>query len=695
MTWPTPQDYNEAVQNPRTSFRDAQLRDASPELTILGLPRPVTGNFASVYRMTANSGPLAVRCFFREFADIQQRYSAISAHLASSKLPYTVGFTYLHDGIAVKRTCYPILKMDWVDGQLLDEYIRDHYSDSNLMRELGSSCIRLASAMRTKSVAHGDLQHGNMIVRNGAIRLVDYDGMFVPALAGKTSHELGHPNYQHPGRSASFFDARLDNFSLWAIYLSVAALAIDPNLWTELGAGDERLLVGQSDFANPTTSPAFRTLLNHRFGEIRELAHTVRSFLDVSPTEVPQLTATPVGSNPQTRLRIPRHGRITVAVSPEAGRLPEWVAGYVPVQPLETFADPGPWPRLTLSVAVVVFATTWFPAVDVHLPATSLAALGVGEAATITALLAGFYLGDSRTRRRQSLRWIRSRFKLRLFRFDRKLRRLERKQDRIERAGQSKLDRVERVRDRAVARCAAWNDGIKTMVRDGMTPLTSTIDQLRQAETNELAALREAHREALLTAYLRHRKLHSARIRGLGWADKARLWMWGVRSAADVNALRVPALRRLGNKEAAALLRWHASVAADAQRDTPMPTSSPSESRIRATYLKRTQRVDRLRRQVLLDGSSVLSTVAKSSKSAEDRFIMRARILEEEAAKQRTDLEDCVCDIESRWATADSSLTSVENELSRLSRLTVARYLASIVLPAQRFKRNHTHSPAP
>ena len=50
MNWPTPQDYREAVQAPGLAFADPDLRAARAETDRLGLPRPVTGGFASVYK---------------------------------------------------------------------------------------------------------------------------------------------------------------------------------------------------------------------------------------------------------------------------------------------------------------------------------------------------------------------------------------------------------------------------------------------------------------------------------------------------------------------------------------------------------------------------------------------------------------------------------------------------------------------
>src|SRR5215813_9686883 len=129
MSWPTPQDYNEAIQSPNLCFDDPELKRGKPEENNFGLPRPITGGFASVYRMHCGQRDWAVRCFLREFVDQQQRYAALSNHLATVKLPYVVGFEFLPKGIKVKSQWYPILKMEWVRGELLHDYIKKHLRD--------------------------------------------------------------------------------------------------------------------------------------------------------------------------------------------------------------------------------------------------------------------------------------------------------------------------------------------------------------------------------------------------------------------------------------------------------------------------------------------------------------------------------------------------------------------------------------
>src|SRR5690349_8446551 len=134
--WPTPQDYNEALQNPALNFADPELRRGTPELTPLGLPRAITGGFASVYRLRCGSRDWAVRCFLREVPDQQERYAAIGKHLATAKLPATVGFHFLADGIRVGGRPYPIVKMEWVQGEPLDRWIERHLGDPVALRAL-------------------------------------------------------------------------------------------------------------------------------------------------------------------------------------------------------------------------------------------------------------------------------------------------------------------------------------------------------------------------------------------------------------------------------------------------------------------------------------------------------------------------------------------------------------------------------
>lgn len=312
MTWPTPQDYQEAIQSPRLCFSDPELQRGTPRLDSLGLPKPNSGNFASVYEISDQGKRWAVRCFSREFSDQQQRYEKISQHLHQVRLPYTVDFKFQAQGIKVKGRWYPILKMEWVDGTPLITFIEQNITRPEVLRDLACKWIDLIAAMRQSSVAHGDLQHGNIIVAKGHMQLIDYDGMFVPGLAGYPSHEVGHPSYQHPLRTQADFDLYLDNFSAWVIYLSLVAVALDPQLWTRMGAGDreERLLFRRGDFDPSKPSPTLSALKQSSNAQIRALANSFESLLYMPPSEIPSLDGTLV----QIQTPLPR-----------PSTLPDWV----------------------------------------------------------------------------------------------------------------------------------------------------------------------------------------------------------------------------------------------------------------------------------------------------------------------------------------------------------------------------------
>ena len=302
-SWPTPQDYNEAVQNLHLNLKDPELRAGEVESGHLGIPRPITGAFASVYRVGGKEADWALRCFLRNIPDVQWRYEKISDFVQHDSLTYTVAFDFQPAGIKVGALWYPVLKMEWVDGETLDNYLRAQHaiwlkptSQQEVSRRIGAlaekfkqMCIELNKA----GIAHGDLQHGNIIVRQGELFLVDYDGMYVPSMRGSLSNEIGHRNYQHPLRSAEDFGPYLDNFSAWVIYSSLKALSIDFGLFDRLGAAEDCLLFRQDDFRLPTHSFVFRELEGHKSEEINGLAQFVRWLLTLPPSEILSIESYP------------------------------------------------------------------------------------------------------------------------------------------------------------------------------------------------------------------------------------------------------------------------------------------------------------------------------------------------------------------------------------------------------------------
>ena len=218
---PTLQDYNEAVQTPSANLRDNQLKIGMPYTDAMGLPRPITGSFASVYRMHCADSDFALRLFLRNIQDQSSRYSLISESLKRHALACCVSFEFLDEGIKTHGVWVPALKMKWVEGKTLDAYVVENVMDSRKLGRFLDGFVAVTKDLRSAGIAHGDLQHGNIMICSDQIKLVDYDGMFVPAMKGLPSTEIGHPNYQHPARQARHFGPHLDNFSAWVIKSAV------------------------------------------------------------------------------------------------------------------------------------------------------------------------------------------------------------------------------------------------------------------------------------------------------------------------------------------------------------------------------------------------------------------------------------------------------------------------------------------
>lgn len=268
--WPTPQDFNESIQTPRVSFNDAVLKACVPQLNPMGLPMPVTGAFASVYKLLGEGHSWAVKCFLREVQDQALRYRLISDCIRNSNLSCAIGFEFIEHGISVRNHLYPVVKMDWVEGASILDFIDAHLHDADALEHIADDFMEMHLALAERGIAHGDLQHGNIIITENGLKLVDYDGMYVHGMSGFVSNELGHRNYQHPQRDALHFGPYIDNFSVWVIYLSLKILAIAPELWDETGRGDECLIFKQHDFANPNQSTVFNRLLTHGHPDLKK-----------------------------------------------------------------------------------------------------------------------------------------------------------------------------------------------------------------------------------------------------------------------------------------------------------------------------------------------------------------------------------------------------------------------------------------
>jgi WD40 repeat protein len=272
MNWPTSQDFNEAVQNAASSFADPALKTGEVTVNALGLPVPRSGNFADVYQFKGGDGKMwAVKCFTRKVAGLQQRYLKIDEHLTKARLPFTVGFKFFEEGIRVRGQWFPLLKMEWVEGFTLNEFIRDNADKPQYLHALLQMWAKLTARLRDSDFAHADLQHGNVLLVPGdaqnklGLKLIDYDGMWVPALADMHSGEIGHPNFQHPLRLKNrLYNGDVDRFPHLVVACALRATLIGGRaLWDRFDNGDN-LLFKEADLRDPAAAPVFRSLWNLR-----------------------------------------------------------------------------------------------------------------------------------------------------------------------------------------------------------------------------------------------------------------------------------------------------------------------------------------------------------------------------------------------------------------------------------------------
>jgi predicted Ser/Thr protein kinase len=286
--WPSARHFTEVIQCPSICFSSPALRQTLPAVDRLGMPIVTSGQFAYVYKLksTNGDGDFAVRCFRGYLGDRDQRYRAIQDHVRASPVPYLSTFTYASEGILVGGQRFPILFMHWIEGPTLDLYIGEMLHRRDVLLHLSEEWLRVVGALQASGIAHGDLQHGNVIVEHGQLRLIDHDGIFVTSMNGWSACEIGHQHYQHPRRTARQFDSKLDDFSALVIYLSLLSLAERPGLWAEYH--DENLLFTKSDFQDPSTSTLFAKI-REIGGEHLRLADVLATAAVGPPSAVPRL----------------------------------------------------------------------------------------------------------------------------------------------------------------------------------------------------------------------------------------------------------------------------------------------------------------------------------------------------------------------------------------------------------------------
>ena len=264
MQYPLISEYVRAIQDASNNLDE--LAHLVPVQDDHGEPYRSSGAFAVVFKMKdEQTGKCyALKCFTEEQEGRAEAYRQIADELEFVDSSYITSVKYLDKEIFVDSSCeedeFPVLLMDWIDGETMENYIAENYQDNYAMAMLCYRFCKMAAWLRSLPFAHGDIKPDNIMVRpDGNLTLVDYDGMFVPAMKGQKSPTIGTKDFSHPLRTVDDFDETIDDFALTSIALCLKAISMNSTLLDTYGASD-RLLFSESDYRTPSSSKAISAL---------------------------------------------------------------------------------------------------------------------------------------------------------------------------------------------------------------------------------------------------------------------------------------------------------------------------------------------------------------------------------------------------------------------------------------------------
>ena len=280
MQYPLISEYVRAIQDASNNLD--KLAHLVPVLDDHGEPYRSSGAFAVVFKMKdEQTGKCyALKCFTEEQEGRAEAYRQIADELEFVDSSYITSVKYLDKEIFVDSSCekdeFPVLLMDWIDGETMETYIAENYQNGYAMAMLCYRFCKMAAWLRSQPFAHGDIKPDNIMVRpDGNLTLVDYDGMFVPAMKGQKSPTIGTKDFSHPLRTVDDFDETIDDFALASIALSLKAISLKPSLLDEYGAAD-RLLFSVNDYNKLCKINLWKKLSKIKNMEIKKLQTCLR-----------------------------------------------------------------------------------------------------------------------------------------------------------------------------------------------------------------------------------------------------------------------------------------------------------------------------------------------------------------------------------------------------------------------------------
>ncbi|MEU4157869.1 hypothetical protein [Actinoplanes sp. NPDC026670] len=704
--YPTGGDYVDALQLPRLAFTDPQLQVGTVKTDDLGMPEPVSGNFASIFQILGPTGERwAIKCFVRPDPDRHRRYRAIATALQALHHPALIDFDYQADGIMVAGVRYPLLKMRWVQAQGLMLWLETHLSHPDRLLNVADQFAQVITTLEQAGIAHGDLQHGNLLITgHDELKLIDYDGMYVPEIAGLPPNEKGLVNYQHPRRGDNDYGPGLDRFSAWVIYTSLIALAARPDLWRRLRASDDdtKLLFSSDDYLDPTSSGAFTALRNGGPSHLSALADQLAAFTRMAPAQIPALETRPAPTV------------VSSAPAAPATDTPDWLADHLPptssaspTSPAETPADISTYSfsgkhltaariaAVCVMLSVAGGAATGFGVTRLAVPAMAWI-LAVAAAA---AVIAGSYRAHPLVAARRAARdaYAAARKEWTAARVHAQQERAAR--DEWDTVAASQQQALRAQRDAAVTQ----RDATVAKAQHNLKQTLQTI-ALRRSDRNNSQPVREQQRLTELRAEHVQRALAGAVIakippRGIDAKIAAGLAAHGFRTAADFVDYRTVSghgrydktfikrnatdhgtyVENVGEKRAQALKQWRQAIISRAENQAPTTLDPRQRQEVAAQLQQFHAGLTASENAAKLQARTAADQARAQEQATQTTLDTHQQQMESEAHAKRANLERRVAGADATVTAAHRNLEYLGAALQPLTVISMGNYLLATV----------------
>jgi hypothetical protein len=729
ITYPTGGEYREALFNTRLCFKDPALVGGAVTLDSLGMPKPISGASASVFTIKGLNGRLwAVKCFTRFVSDQEVRYRRISEALKTVNKPWRVEFEYLHDGVFCSGAWFPALKMEWIEAIGLMSFIETHLWEPGALADLAEKFAQMMEDLSALGIAHGDLQHGNLLVtKSGELKLIDYDGMYVPSLAQMGACERGHVNYQSPARTMRTWGPYLDNFSAWIIYVSLVALTVDPSLWSLLHrSGDEALLFNQQDFVDYRNSRVFHALNQNPQPTLSAIADAINLLwvpelrtiprLDPGGIPAPNKASSSTPSSPPTvsATHASAAGRSIPdwVVQAQAGATAQgssapsnqgnasWVAGHLPPLPLVTFNPSRLVLRVLLAVEVILMVALGLCAAERTFPAM-VAGIGSSLLVSIFVALSAILFRRTPERRNRAAKLASLKdHRAVSSRANREVARLEHVKRDIDSREAKATDKINKQADKAKA--SEQEELADRQKR--LTAETQSIERQMSAlqgneakETgNALRVIQQQHVES----HMRLAAIKSARIPGIGPGVISSLASNGIVTAADFVGIVYMSgprggqqlyIRRrdglavhpsgVGEKKARDLENWRRNIESRAARSQPFSLPPAAAQAIRGKYLQQQQMLTsklQATRIQAVDDQKVITQKWVQTHAAISGQLVVAR---QDFAQERANVSQLLTESQKQAHTAAWQHELAQREEASYRNVRYRRYIFGVIRP--------------